>query len=115
MRDFTYLDAGRFSIVNIYRTKRFDVDRLELNWPSSPEQRDFVRGFRIVDHEDGNRILVHGTDADDLIFSMAYLMHQDDAKEADFEEYIIQCITLKQFLVTEQKKTSSPPVEEILH
>jgi hypothetical protein len=115
MRDYTYLDAGRFSIVNIYRTKRFDVDRLDLNWPSGPEHRDFVRGFRMVDHEDGNRIFIHGTDADDLIFSMAYIMHQDDSKEAYFEEYIMQCMASKQFLVTEQKKTSSSPVEEILH
>jgi hypothetical protein len=46
---------------------------------------------------------------------MAYLMHQDDSKEADFEEYIMQCMASKQFLVTEHKKTPSSPVEEILH
>jgi len=28
MRDYTYIEGYRFTIWNIYRSKRFDVDRL---------------------------------------------------------------------------------------
>jgi hypothetical protein len=48
MRDYTYLDNGRFWITNIYRTKRFDIGRLDINQITNHENRDFVRGFRMV-------------------------------------------------------------------
>ena len=32
MRDYTYVEGYRFNIWNIYRSKRFDVDRLDINF-----------------------------------------------------------------------------------
>jgi hypothetical protein len=114
MRDYTYLDAGRFGITNIYRTKRFDIDRLDLNWSSGYDNRDFVRGFRIVDHDDGNRVYVHGADADDLIFSMAHINNQENSGEKDFEAYILEVLESKKYLVANQKNTVDQ-VKEMLH
>ena len=49
MRDYTYIEGYRFTIWNIYRSKRFDVDRLDINFAdkdmpcllyTSPSPRD---------------------------------------------------------------------------
>ena len=48
MRDYTYLDNGRFWITKIYRTRRFDIGRLDINQITNHENSDFVRGFRMV-------------------------------------------------------------------
>ena len=49
MRDYTYIEGYRFTIWNIYRSKRFDVDRLDINF-ADKDMPEFVRGLRIVDH-----------------------------------------------------------------
>jgi hypothetical protein len=101
MHDYTYLDNGRFWINNIFRTKRFDVDRLDINWSSNDQNRDFVRGFRIIDHDSNLKVLVHGSDADDLIFSMAHIHNQENSTEKDFEDFILRCIETKKYLILE--------------
>jgi len=115
MRDYTYLDNGRFWITNIYRTKRFDIDRLDINWITNQDNRDFVRGFRIVDHDEVKRVMVHGKDADDLIFSLAYINNQEDSSEKDFEEYFLNCFATKKYLVLDHQQPVTEIKEEVLH
>jgi hypothetical protein len=115
MRDYTYLDNGRFWIANIYRTKRFDIDRLDINWSSNDQNHDFVRGFRIVDHDENVRVLVHGSDADDLIFSMQHINQRETSSEKDFEEYILKCLETRKYLVLEHAKPAAQIREEVLH
>lgn len=115
MRDYTYLDNGRFVITNIYRTKRFDIDRLDINWITNHENRDFVRGYRMVDHDENTKILVHGSDADDLIFSMAHINNQEDSSEKDFEKYFLQCLEKKEYLFLEHQPSTEVVIEEVLH
>ncbi len=116
MRNYTYLEAGRFWIINIFRTKRFDIDRLDLNWSTTTEKTDFVRGFRMVDHDDNsNTVLLHGADADNLIFSLAHIHGLDNSTEKDFEEYIQKAMTTKEYRVTEQKKSEIELREDVLH
>ena len=103
MRDYTYLDGGRFFISNIYRSQRFDIDRLDLNWVDV-EKPDFVRGFRVVDHQSGEVVTVHGEDADNLIFSMSYIgTTVKDSSCADYDAYIISCLDKKNYLTTTKK------------
>jgi hypothetical protein len=115
MRDYTYLDNGRFWITNIYRTKRFDVDRLDINWSANDQSREFVRGFRMIDHEDNVKVLIHGSDADDLIFSMQHIHNQEASSEADFEAYFLKCLETKQYLILDHPKPVVEPREEIFH
>jgi len=49
MRDYTYIEGYRFSIWNIYRSKRFDVDRLDINF-ADKDKPSFVRGLSVGDH-----------------------------------------------------------------
>ena len=72
MRDYTYLDGARFSINNLFRSLRFDVDRLDMSWVDA-EKPEFTRGLRIVDNDAINTITVDGEDADNLIFSLTYM------------------------------------------
>ena len=65
MRDYTYIEGYRFTIWNIYRSKRFDVDRLDINF-ADKDMPEFVRGLRIVDHLENETYTVHGDDALDL-------------------------------------------------
>ncbi|NBV81534.1 MAG: hypothetical protein EBR64_07530 [Burkholderiaceae bacterium] len=62
MRDYTYIEGYRFIIWNIYRSKRFDVDRLDINF-ADKDMPEFVRGLRIVDHLENESYTVHGEDA----------------------------------------------------
>ena len=32
MRDFTYFAGARFGIANLFRSQRFNIDRLDINW-----------------------------------------------------------------------------------
>jgi len=55
MRDYTYLNGTRFSINNLFRSLRFDIDRLDMSWVDS-EKPEFSRGLRIVDNVESNRL-----------------------------------------------------------
>lgn len=116
MRDYTYFEGGRFFITNIYRSQRFDVDRLDLNWVDE-EKPEFIRGFRVVDHQEGQIVRVHGEDADNLIYSMSFITSTvNGASFNDFDAYLLTCIHSKEYLVSEHpvnKKESV--VGEVVH
>jgi hypothetical protein len=106
MRDYTYLGGARFTINNIFRSLRFDVDRLDLSW-SEDQKPDFIRGFRIVDNEESNTVTLEGEDADNLVFSLAYAFNKQDGFEAfraAVDDYLQAVLTTKQCLITAQKK-----------
>jgi hypothetical protein len=54
MRNYTYIDGTRFSVANLFRSLRFDIDRLDMSWVAD-QKPVFSRGFRIVDNRGGNR------------------------------------------------------------
>jgi len=106
MRDYTFLNGARFSINNLFRSLRFDIDRLDLSWVDS-EKPEFTRGLRIVDHVEVNTVTVDGEDADNLIYSLTYLYGKEDPYEAfraAMDAYLIVAIETKEFLVTQQKR-----------
>lgn len=116
MRDYTYLEGGRFFISNIYRSQRFDVDRLDLNWVDE-EKPEFVRGFRLVDHQEVKTVTVHGEDADNLIFSMTYISSTvKDASFLDFDAYLVASVEKSNYLITSHAiNKKDAELEEVLH
>ena len=82
MRDYTYLEGYRFTIWNIYRSKRFDVDRLDINF-ADKDMPEFVRGLRIVDHLENESYTVHGDDADHLSYSMCFIHNSNKEDRPD--------------------------------
>lgn len=32
MRNYTYIEGTRFSVANLFRSLRFDIDRLDMSW-----------------------------------------------------------------------------------
>ena len=98
--------GGRFAICNIFRSLQFDVDRLGMNWVDV-EKPTFSRGLRIVDNEEGNTVTVDGEEADNLIFSLAYIFNKEENNEAfrlAVDAYLKLAIANGNYLVTEQKK-----------
>lgn len=116
MRDYTYFDGGRFLITNIYRSQRFDVDRLDLNWVDE-DKPEFIRGFRVVDHHEGQTVPVHGDDADNLIYSMSFITSTvKGASFSDFDAYLLECINSKEYLVSAQPADKKESViDEVVH
>lgn len=116
MRDYTYLEGGRFFISNIYRSQRFDVDRLDLNWVDE-EKPEFVRGFRLVDHQEVKTVTVHGEDADNLIFSMTYISSTvKNASFLDFDAYLVASVENSNYLITSHAiNKKDAELEEVLH
>ncbi len=102
MRDYTYFAGTRFSVNNIFRSQRFDVDRLDLNWVDD-EKSEFVRGLRIVDHKDGETYMVHSEDADNLIYSLAYVSNKSASEVGvtKFDEYLLAATTSKKYLISD--------------
>ena len=107
MRDYTYIAGNRFGINNIFRSQRFDVDRLDINW-TDDEKPEFVRGLRIVDHQEGETYTVHSEDADNLMYSLAYVSNKSKLEDGvkPFDEYLAAATSSKDYLVTEIKKKS---------
>jgi hypothetical protein len=120
MRDYTYLNSARFSINNLFRSLRFDIDRLDMSWVDS-EKPEFSRGLRIVDNDESNTVTVDGEDADNLIYSLTYIFSKEDGQEAfraATDEYLKVALETKDFLVTNQKKDPEGKpkvVEAVLH
>ena len=114
MRDYTYIEGYRFNIWNIYRSKRFDVDRLDINF-ADKDKPSFIRGLRVVDHTESETFTVHGEDADNLSYSMCYLHNEnkDDRPDA-FDEYLIQATAKKEYLVHKLFKDQKP-IETAVH
>ena len=120
MRDYTYLGGARFTINNIFRSLRFDVDRLDLSW-SEDQKPEFIRGLRIVDNDESNTVTLDGEDADNLVFSLAYAFNKQDGFEAfraAVDEYLKVGLAAKQYLITAQKKDPEGRLEtseSVLH
>ncbi|QWD30853.1 hypothetical protein G6681_03495 [Polynucleobacter paneuropaeus] len=120
MRDYTYINRARFIINNLYRSLRFDIDRLDLNWVGD-EKPQFTRGLRIVDHDNSNTVTVDGEEGDNLIYSLSYAYTKEDGYEAfkvAVEEYLKVALETKEYLITAQKKDSegkSEVAESVLH
>lgn len=106
MRDYTYINGARFTVNNLFRSLRFDIDRLDMSWVDS-EKPEFSRGLRVVDNDEVNTITVDGEDGDNLIYSLTYIFSKEDGHEAfraATDAYLIAALATKEFLVTKQKK-----------
>ena len=120
MRDYTYLNGARFSINNLFRSLRFDIDRLDMSWVDG-EKPEFSRGLRVVDNDAVNTVTVDGEDADNLIYSLTYIFSKEDGHEAfrtATDNYLAVALETKNFLVTSQKKDpegKSEVVEAVIH
>ena len=111
MRNYTYIEGARFLVANIYRSQRFDVDRLDLNWvdDSKPE---FTRGLRVVDHKECETYVVHGERADNLIFSLAAISSDKDVSGYEgYDAYLLESIRTGNYLINSPAKKC----EGILH
>ena len=106
MRDYTYLNGARFTVANLFRSLRFDIDRLDMSWVDG-EKPEFTRGLRVVDNDDVNTVTVDGEDGDNLIYSLTYIFSKEDGAD-NFrfatDEYLKIALETKEFLVTNQKK-----------
>ena len=120
MRDYTYIGGARFSINNLFRSLRFDVDRLDMSWVDG-DKPEFSRGLRVVDHDENNTVTLDGEDADNLIYSLTYAFSKQDGFEAfraTIDEYLKVAQETKQYLITAQKKDpeGKPEVTEaVIH
>lgn len=114
MRDYTYIEGYRFSIWNIYRSKRFDVDRLDINF-ADKNKPEFIRGLRIVDHDESETFLVHGDDADNLAYSICFLHGENKENRPDhFDHYLTLATSKKEYLVHNLYEVEKP-TEEAVH
>lgn len=116
MRDYTYLNGARFTVANLFRSLRFDIDRLDMSWVDD-EKPEFTRGLRVVDNDESSTVTVDGEDADNLIYSLTYIFSKEDGADnfrAATDEYLKVALETKNFLVTSQKKDleGKPKVEE---
>lgn len=120
MRDYTYLSGARFTVANIFRSLRFDIDRLDMSWVDG-EKPEFTRGLRVVDNEEANTITVDGEDADNLIYSLTYIFSTEEGIDNfrnALDIYLLVALETKEFLVTNQKKDpqGKPEVaESVMH
>ena len=120
MRDYTYLNGARFSINNIYRSLRYDVDRLDMSWVDG-EKPEFSRGLRVVDNDESNTVTVDGEEGDNLIYSLTYLFSKEDGYEnfrKAVDSYLKVALETKEYLVTSQIKDpegKSEVAESVLH
>lgn len=120
MRNYTYIDGTRFLVANLFRSLRFDIDRLDLSWVGD-QKPTFSRGFRIVDNDDGNTVTVDGDDADNLIYSLTYIYCKEDNSEdfrAAVDSFLKVALEKKDYLVSNLAKKSEEvgqAVEPLLH
>ena len=120
MRDYTYLGGARFTVNNLFRSLRFDIDRLDMSWVDG-EKPEFTRGFRIVDHDETNTVTLDGQDADNLVFSLALVFNKEDGFDAfrvATDQYLKVALATKEYLITAQKKDpegKSEITEAVVH
>lgn len=120
MRDYTYLSGARFTVNNLFRSLRFDIDRLDMSWVDG-EKPEFTRGLRVVDNDMVRTVTVDGEDADNLIYSLTYIFSKEDGDEAfrlATDAYLLAALETKEFLVSSQKKNpegKSEVVEAVIH
>jgi len=120
MRDYTYIDGARFTINNLFRSLRFDIDRLDMSWVDA-EKPEFCRGLRVVDNDTGNTVTVDGEDADNLIYSLTYIFSKEDGHDAfraSTDAYLTVALETKEYLVSSQKKNPEgkpEAMEAVIH
>jgi hypothetical protein len=120
MRDYTYINGARFTVNNLFRSLRFDIDRLDMSWVDG-EKPEFTRGLRVVDNDNSNIVTIDGDDADNLIYSLTYLFNKEDNHETfrvATDAYLVVALETKEFLVSNQKKdpAGKPKVAEaVIH
>ena len=120
MRDYTYINGARFTVNNLFRSLRFDIDRLDMSWVDG-DKPEFTRGLRVVDNDEVNTITVDGEDGDNLIYSLTYIYNKEDNHEAfrnATDAYLVVALETKEFLVSSQKKNpeGKPEVAEaVIH
>lgn len=105
MRDYTYFAGARFGISNIFRSQRFDIDRLDISWVDD-EMPEFVRGVRIIDFNENETYTLQDKEADNLMYSFAYI-YSNSSNEKFIEmvdEYLKIAIESKEYLITEETK-----------
>lgn len=105
MRDYTYFAGARFGVANIFRSQRFNIDRLDICWVEG-EMPDFVRGLRVVDFIEVETYTLDEKDADNLMYSFAYIYSITPADKflEMVDAYLIQAIESKEYLITEELK-----------
>jgi len=105
MRDYTFIDGARFSINNLYRSLRFDVDRLDMSYVEG-EKPAFTRGLRIVDNDEMNTVRLDGEEADNLIYSLTLIYSKEDGEtfRGAVDAYLLAAVSSREYLVTAQKK-----------
>lgn len=120
MRNFTYIDGARFVVNNLFRSLRFDIDRLDMSWVG--EQKPiFSRGFRIVDNDESNTVTLDGEDADNLIYSLTYVFSNEDTTEefrVAVDEFLKDALITKNYLIkkeVQQESDKSTEAEPLLH
>ena len=114
MRDYTYIEGYRFSIWNVYRSKRFDVDRLDINY-ADKDRPEFIRGLRVVDHYESETYLVHDVDADNLAYSMCFLNGENKDNKPDFFDDYLKIATSKKEYLVHKLYEEEKPAEEAVH
>jgi hypothetical protein len=108
MRDYTYIGGYRFLINNVYRSKRFDIDKLDINY-ADKDRPEFIRGYRIVDHNESETLTVHGDEADDLSYSLCFIHNSTEEIVPDqFDDYLTKAIKKKEYLVHKLYKDVKP-------
>ena len=108
MRDYTYIGGYRFLICNIYRSKRFDIDKLDINY-ADKERPEFIRGYRIVDHDESETLTVHGEEADDLSYSLCFIHSSTENIVPDqFDQFLAKAMEKKEYLVHKLFKDQKP-------
>jgi hypothetical protein len=120
MRNFTYIDGARFVVNNLFRSLRFDIDRLDMSWVG--EQKPiFSRGFRIVDNDESNTVTLDGEDADNLIYSLTYVFSNEDTTDefrVAVDEFLKDALITKNYLIkkeVQQESDKSTEAEPLLH
>jgi len=73
---------------------------LDINWTDN-EKLEFVRGLRIIDHQEGETYSVHSEDVDNLIYSLAYVSNKNTSEDGEkkFDEYLAEATFSKDYLV----------------
>ena len=114
MRDYTYFAGARFGIANIFRSQRFNIDRLDISWVDD-EMPEFVRGLRIVDFNEGETYTLQEKDADNLMYSFAYIYSNssNDKFIEMVDEYLKAAIQSKEYLISEDKKKPKEPLQVV--
>jgi len=81
---------------------------------SAEKKPDFVRGYRVVDHQEGETYKLHAEDADNLLFSLAYIFNKEEY--ADFSNkvdiFLTEAVSSKNYLFAEFK-LKNPPLEVV--